>query len=129
MAAGSYSIKAVLLLDITLAAAGNGDSDVTMTRPYSIYDAKVLCTASQSGGTAVLQVSRQALGSGSFNTITNTMACATAGALARTTTVTVAERTLASTDVLRCTISGETGGSTANGRVFIEVIPLAIAGA
>lgn len=126
MAAGTLATRAPLLLDITLAAAGNGDSDVTMTRPFGIVDASVLCTASQTGGAAVVQLFRQALGAGGFTAITNTIACATAGLLGRTTTLAVAERVLAATDVLRATMSGEAGGSTANGRVFVSCYPTAI---
>lgn len=126
MAAGTVSVRSLLMLDIGLAAAGNGDSDVTMTRPYDIYDTSVLCTASQTGGSAVLQLFRQALGSGGFTAITNTIACATAGLIGRTTTLAIAQRTLAATDVLRATVSGETGGSTANGKVFVLVHPLPI---
>jgi hypothetical protein len=120
--------KAILVLDIVQTVPGNGNTDVSVTRPYKVLDANCLCTASQTGGTTVVTVQRQALGAGSFNALSSAMACATISNIARTTTVTVAERILAATDVIRAAMSGETGGSTATGNTIIRVQPLPISG-
>ena len=120
MAAGTVVLRPRSCLVITLAQAGNGTSEVSVGRNLEIADASVLCTATDSGGTATAQLFRQALGSGAYNALTNTMACTTINLLARTTTLTVAEATLANTDVLRTTIASA-GGGTANGKVFVDV--------
>lgn len=125
MAVGTLSPRsACLRLVITLAAAGNGDSDVTMTRNLEVADISVLCTATDSGGNATLTLARQALGAGGFNALSSAMACTTVNALARTTVITVAQQTLANTDVLRATIASA-GGGTANGKVYLDIQALA----
>lgn len=127
MAAGTFSTRALLMLDLVMAAAGNGDSDVTMLRPLAIVEVAVLCTATDSGGNATMQLFRQALGAGGFNAVSSAISCFTLNAIGRTTQVVVAQRTLAATDVLRATIASA-GGGTANGRMFIYVNPLPITG-
>lgn len=123
MAAGTFVTKAVLLLQITPAAAGSGNSDVVMTRPFVAYDCHNIATVTDGGST--MQVSRQALGSGGFNTVTNAMACAAADALTRTTTMTQAQCTLSTTDVVRVILT--TGGAgTCNGLCFLHVYPTAL---
>lgn len=123
----SMPIKVPLILDVTLDQAGNGNSDNVVTRPFSVIDVHNICTATDSGGNATLTVTRQALGAGGFNALSSAMNCFTLNALTRTTVVTVAERTLSPTDVLRSTIASA-GGGTANGRVFIHVLANAITG-
>lgn len=123
------SIRAVLCVEFVQSAAAIAgatvNTDLTATRPFAIYETTVLPLAASAGSTA--QISRQALGAGAFNTVTNAMAAAVAGTLARTTTVTVAERTVSVTDVLRMvTVDGGPGGANAVG--YVRILPNAIAG-
>lgn len=127
----ALSVRAVLALEITPTAVGNGNSDFAVARPFRIYDCGVLCTITDGGGAATAQLLRQALGAGAFNAITNAMACTTASTVARTTTVTVAERDLVATDVLRLALTGGTGNGllgTQSASMVVRVLPQAIAG-
>lgn len=117
-----------LLLDTTGAAAGAGGTvtvDYTVLRPFVVTDFTCLCLATVGGSTA--QLSRQALGTGAFNTVTNAVAIATISLIARTTTLTVAQYIVAVTDVLRVSFV-DGGGAGALGRGFTYLLPTAISG-
>lgn len=118
-----------LVLDTTHTAAGAGatvTTDYTALRPFVVTDFTALALATVANSTA--QLSRQALGTGSFNTVSNTVAVATISLLGRTTTLTVAQYVVAVTDVLRVSVvDGGAGGALA--RTFSYLLPTAISGA
>lgn len=121
----SIAQRPAFVLDISPAAVGTGNSDFVMSRPGDVIDALILPTVSDGGSTA--QFSRQALGAGAFNTITNAMACAASGTVARTTTITVAERSFVSTDVIRLILTSG-GAGTVTCKAYLHVLFTAIAG-
>lgn len=119
----ALSIRSVLLLDMTPGAAGPGNTDHTITRPFTVCDAWVIGTAVQAGGT--IQASRQALGAGAFNTVTDAIACAAVDAKSAAAVITQAQVNFAVSDVLRCVVAGV----ATNGRMFLNCYPGVIASA
>lgn len=125
-------MRPMLTLDASPAAAlTTGQtltSDYVATCPMRIIDAKAIASATANvSGTA--QGSRQALGTGGFNTYTAALTMTTSGNISRASAITTAERTVAPTDVLRATFvdGGGTGG--ANGNLYSEVVYLPVTGA
>lgn len=117
-------LGSVGLLACSPTSAGNGTTSAAVTRGFVLYDATTVCSVADSGAAATAQISRQALGSGSFNAVTSTMACTAANAVARCTTIDVAQSTFVSTDVVRLTLAGGTaaaGAGTENGIVYATV--------
>lgn len=119
------SIRAFLMVEYSMAAAGVGatvNTDLTSARPFDIVDAHCVPQATAGvSGTCAFQ--RQALGAGNFNAITNTMTATTASTVARTTTVTEAERTVSTTDVVRMAVVDGGGGGGARVRGYLHILP------
>lgn len=120
-------LRPPFILDIAPSAAITSSPtnvDFTATAPLVMVDAHTVATATQGGGTA--QPSRQALGSGGFTAMTSAaIACDTTNALTRTTTVVVAQRTVAVTDVVR----GVFTTVNTNGNLYLTMVMTPITGA
>lgn len=125
------SLAAVFAIIFSQSAAAGISATVTVdytaTRPMDIYECTVrpIATANVSGA---VTMSRQALGSGSFNNFTNGMTATTSGTVARTTTITTAEATISPTDVIRYSMVDGGGSGGANARAYLRVICTAITG-
>ena len=125
----AFTQNPILSLTLSPAAAGNGNTDNTMVRAFTIFDVSLVCTVTDGGGAATMQLFRQAGGAGAFTSFTNAMACTTSGAVARTTTLVQAQRVFAVGDVLRITLAGGTdaaGAGAENGVAYARFIPAAI---
>ena len=124
------TIRSLNILDTAPAAAlGAGvteNQDYTVTRACFVSSASVLATATVANSAA--RLSRQALGSGSFNVITASLAMAAAATLTRADSLVVAQYVCAATDVLRVAFT-DGGAGGANGRFITELVNLPISGA
>jgi hypothetical protein len=106
----------IIEIDVTADATGTNGPTFTLPRAGTIMSAWTLCTATNAGG--LLQVERQALGSGVFSAATSAMTCDTANALARPTVIFVSQSSCAATDVFRIVANG----AADRGRVYIQFL-------
>jgi hypothetical protein len=119
----AFSQLASLVLACTPLAAGNGNTDLVMLRPFVVTSVDTVVTASDAGAT--LTLSRAAVSApSSFATLTDAIAFAAAGLTARATTLTNAQRTFATGDILRMIIAS--GSTTANGVAYVTILPSAV---
>lgn len=100
----SLTIRPLFVVGLLPDAPGPGNTDHTVTRPFTIIDGTVEATATQAGGTQ--QILRQALGAGGFNATTDAVACAVDTALTGVGNITALQRTFNATDVLRLALAG-----------------------
>jgi hypothetical protein len=89
-------------------------------RPFHIQSIVALCTTSNVGGT--LTVARATDGV-TFNAVSNAVVCAVANVETVATTVTYAQSVFSATDTIRVTPA-----NSAQGKVFITIVPTAISG-
>lgn len=111
-----------------LTASASETQDYTVTRACYVMAAQVLATAT-AGVSGTARLSRQALGTGSFNVITAALAMTTAATITVGTSLVIAEYVCAATDILRVTFVDGGGAGGANGRMTTTLVSLPITGA
>lgn len=108
--------KSVLVLQITT-PAGNGNTDLTVTRPFVVIGVHALATTG--GGAGTIQVLRAA------NPLTDVMALGAAANVSRCLSLVLAQVNYSIGDVIRVTIGNDVAAS---GIAYVSIIPSAIPG-
>ena len=117
----SLAIAPLFLLSITPTAAGAGNTDHTVTRPFTLVDGTVEATATQAGGTA--QISRQLAAGGGFVAVTDAVVCTTDDALVGVGSLATATKTFAAGDTLRLILAGAATNCIFNANLSTLMLP------